>query len=151
MSFSVAVWPFLVTCVLSLTGRASVSSFFDLSSFWTLPVTWFEALLLLMPVDGLSADDPVVEPVAEPLVPIDEPLLEGAPIVLEPDFDVSLLPLEPVLLPLDPVCASAGAATSSPAIPRPATIPHPSFIRFTPDVETEPGTCRGSSCWLPIR
>ena len=39
MSLSDACCPFFVTCVLSLTLSASVSCFFDLSNFSTLPVT----------------------------------------------------------------------------------------------------------------
>lgn len=39
MSVRDAVCPSFVTCVESLTLSASVSSFFDLSNFWTFPVT----------------------------------------------------------------------------------------------------------------
>lgn len=39
MSLRDAVCPSFVTCVASLTLSASVSSFFDLSNFWTFPVT----------------------------------------------------------------------------------------------------------------
>jgi hypothetical protein len=151
MSVRDAVWPSFVTFVESLTLSASVSSFFDLSNFWTLPVTsLFDAL-----------DDDAVEPV--PIEPLE--LLPVEPVPIEPELPVLgvllelpvlsrpvlVLPvpfwsgdvLEPVLpvapedddpldplVPLDPVCAQAGAATSSPAAARLATLPHSIFITY---------------------
>jgi hypothetical protein len=154
MSESDAGWPFLVTCVDSFTLRASVSSCFDLSNFWTLPVTSLPIEELDDDADGellvLELDEPPyaefpidpVEPVAPLLVLSLEVLPEVLGLVLDeseepPIRSPDLLdpvdvddPVEPVPeVPADPlVCAHAGAATSSPAVARPATLPHSIFI-----------------------
>jgi hypothetical protein len=96
--------------------------------------------------------EPLVEPPLEPL-PVAEPLVPVPPYVEDPlePFDVSSVvepvaePLEPepVVDPLDPDCARAGTpAKSSPAVPRPATKPHPIFMRLPPccSVGDGPGT-----------
>lgn len=158
MSVSDAVLPFFMTWVDSLTLSWSVSWFFDLSSFSTLPVTC-ELLELVAalpePIEPLL-DDP--EPV--PMEP-DEPLLEEPePVPREPDeslfdfegsagsvADEPELPDDPLPIdpeepdepeleepPLDPAapldCAPAGSAMRRPAIPKPATIPLLIFMLF---------------------
>lgn len=145
MSESDAVWPSFVTWVESLTLTASVSSFFVLSNFWTLPVTslpidadaWAPVELLPMEPDALDPAELPVEPdvlgldvlgldvlLDEPIRSVDEPDV----LDFEPDADDPLEPVEPVE-PADPlVCAQAGAATSSPAVARPTTLPHSIFM-----------------------
>ncbi len=85
-----------------------------------------------LPID----DEPV--PI-EPLDP-EEPVEPEVP--LEPDDPVPIDPLDDD--PLDPEappdadCAAAGSATSSPAIPRPVTIPLLTFMCFPlPFAETD--------------
>jgi hypothetical protein len=111
-----------------------------------------------LPVEPVEPLDPV--PPVEPLWsdPVDDPdpsdpeLPELDPDPIDPELvDPGLVepePIEPlsspcVVLPLDdvpaPLCARAGTAvSSSPAIPRPATTPHP--IRF---MNFPPGSCFG--------
>jgi hypothetical protein len=161
MSESDAGWPSFVTWVELLTGSESVSSFFDLSNFDTLPVISLPIepadavepdegeLLLALPLVPVLDEPPYVEFPIEPVEPV-EPLfvesLDELPEVLglvldEPpirspdrvDPDEVDEPVDPVPeVPEDPlVCAHAGAATSSPAVARPATLPHSIFI-FSP-------------------
>jgi hypothetical protein len=97
----------------------------------------------------VEPDEPVLLPLPLPIEPeLDEPLPVELPVV-----DWSLVePVEPVLEPLD--CAIVGcAATRSPAIPRPATVPQPKcFMCFPPSLRSEPGeSCRGRRVWLRIR
>ncbi|ACL65677.1 conserved hypothetical protein [Anaeromyxobacter dehalogenans 2CP-1] len=101
----------------------------------------------------------------EPVLPEVEVSLEPLPVVLE--LPVPMLPL-PVLVPVrssrsvvdepdvvePPVapCALAGcAATSSPAMPRPATVPHPKYLIGSPSLLWF-GARRlpWLSCWLSI-
>lgn len=171
MSESVAVRPFFVICVLSLSLSVSDSSCFLRSIFWTLPVTSVEleadAVEPVVSLPMVPLVDPLVDPPIEPLVELPaEPLVEPpvAPLV-EPPVELPVeLPIEPLVSvpvaedPDDPVCdgsfegsfdgsvvveprespavgalvpdcAAAGMpAKSSPAVPRPATKPHPIFM-----------------------
>jgi len=161
--------PSFVTCVFSLTLSASVSSLLERSNFSTLPVTW---LLLIdpdadadAPPEVLSDDIEPVDELVEPLVsePVVLPVAPGdvdesrdvvLPVLslsLCPEADDPLLPVpDDPLLPL--VCAHEGAATSSPAVARPATLPHPIFMLLPLQLlrlETDQAPCHGSSCWLP--
>lgn len=128
MSESVAVWPFFMTCVESLTLSWSDSWFFDLSILSTLPVT---SELLELLEEPSEPDELEPEP-SEPDDPDDEPLpIEPEPVDPE-EPDEPVLPMEPDD-PDDPPLAdwpAAGSAMSRPAIPRPATIPLLIFIVF---------------------
>ncbi len=101
----------------------SVSSFESLSNFWTVPVSSLLVLALdpIAPVD----DDEPVPPVSE-LVELDPvPYFELDPVSVEGEVEL-LLPDDP---PVVPDCACTGcAATSSPAIPRLAAVPHPKYL-----------------------
>jgi hypothetical protein len=183
MSESDAVCPFFVTCVLGLSLSCSESWLLFLSNFWTLPVTSVELdedavepiedpePVVSLEVEPPIVDPPVVpepvvpEPVVEPLEPVppyDEPLepFDDGSVVVSLELPLEPEPIEPEpvepLDPLDPeVCAHAGTpATSSPAVPRPATTPHPIFIRLPPcccSVRDGPGTLPWHVVLAPIR
>ncbi len=139
---------FVVESTLSgLSFPESVSWFFDLSNFFTLPwiALWRPLALEVSLDDGVELADvplvsveperlvPVVSPVADEPVPmleeepVDEPLLP--PIV--PWLESRLVSVEPeVLPPLPPLCASAWPAMRTTAAARPK--PHPIFFISTP-------------------
>jgi hypothetical protein len=95
-----------------------------------------ESLDELPDVLGLVLEEP----------PIRSPDLVEPEDVEEPVEPVPEVPAEPL------VCAQAGAATSSPAVARPATLPHSIFIfPLHCSVGDGPGTLPWSSCWLPVR
>lgn len=153
MSASVAVCPFFITCVDSLTLSWSESWCFDLSSLSTLPVTCELDELEALPGVLLDAEPEPIDPLDEPDEPVprepDEPLdfessdfdgsdgLADEPELLpddplpiepeEPDDPVLDEPLEP-LVPPAADCAPAGSAMRRPAIPRPANMPLFTFM-----------------------
>jgi hypothetical protein len=112
------------------------------------------------PLVELPVEPPIDPLVSVPVADPDDPACDGS---FDGSFDgsvaVELLEPEepdPIVDPLDPDCAAAGIpAKSSPAVPRPATQPHPIFMRLPPLLllrsRRPRHPCRGSSCWRPIR
>src|SRR5512140_1834343 len=103
MSESVAVWPFFMTCVESLTLSWSESWFFDLSSLSTLPVT-----CELLELEEALPDEPVPrepdELLPEPIDPEpdepdprepEDPLFEGSDgsVAEEPELPEDPVPM----------------------------------------------------------
>ena len=83
----------------------------------------------------LAVVEPVVPGVASGLllpVPVAVPwssVLSVLSVVVEPSCPRLLVGLDVEAPPAVPLCARAGAAAaSSPAIPRPATVPHPKYL-----------------------
>lgn len=141
MSERDAVCPSFITCVESLTFSWSDSCFFDGSSLSTFPVT---CELLELDAEPREPDDVSLDPIDPLLLEPDEPVprepddrpdgLDGS-VADEPDDPEEPVPIEleePELGdPLEPALldwALAGSATSSPAIPTPATIPLRNFM-----------------------
>jgi hypothetical protein len=117
MSERDAVRPSFVTCVDSLTFTASVSSFFDLSNFDTLPVTSLPIELdesepgELLPEEPVDAEEPVES---------DEP---AAP----PDFELPMVPVEPVEPPLRSLDALPLVPLSD-VLPVPLSVAEPDLL-----------------------
>lgn len=155
MSERDAVWPSFITCVESLTFSWSDSCFFDVSSLSTFPVTCELLELDAVPPDEpREPDDVSLDPIdpllLEPDEPVprepDEPDESEGPVADEPDDPADPVPMEldePELGdPLEPALldwALAGSATSSPAIPTPATIPLRNFMIPLPSAAFEDG------------
>lgn len=110
-----------------------------------------------LPVDPVPIDEPEEPVLGEllvsllPLLPVrsDDDGFELVPPVA-PEADDPLDPVEP--LPVEPVWAHAGAATSNPAAARLATLPHSIFTIAYPSAllwtTRHPAL---ASCWLPKR
>jgi hypothetical protein len=109
----------------ALASSLIVMVLFVRSSSFTLPITSFELVVVLDPVDDVVEPEPDVEGSLEPVVPdveVSDDVLPWPDCVLVLLFSSSLVDmLEPPV-----VCAGAGlAARRSPATPRPITTPNP--------------------------